>query len=289
MSEAVLKLPSGFAFDYGNLWGEGKVTPEEVAAAAGRIAAAARAIDHMRATGEVQGHLSKDGTPERVLFSQLPYIEPEHLNSPASIARLKEFGASLRHKVDAVISFGIGGSYLGNKVLFDVHCGEFWNLKSAEERGGWPKLYFSGNNLDPRRTSELLAQIEREARLKSQHGSGQLYRVCLVVISKSGSTIETTATFMALYDALRRFAPPIEVQVTAVTDPAEGEAETVLHRLARRAFGQDQGSRCAVIQRPGIGVRTGIVDRQGGGPGRAVLHRRAAGGRVRVQTNQGGA
>ena len=69
--------------------------------------------------------------------------------------------------------------------------------------------------------------------MKAHHHPSQLYRVCLVVISKSGSTIETTATFMALYDALRRLTPPIEVKVVAVTDPTEGPQETVLHRLAR--------------------------------------------------------
>ncbi len=233
MSDSVLKLPSGFRFDYQNLYGAGKVTPEEIQAINGRIVAAHQAIEQMRATGEVKAHLSKDGTPEKVLFSQLPYIAPGHLNSPESIARLKAFGAGLKNRVDSVISFGIGGSFLGNKVLFDVHCGEFWNLQTAEERDGWPKLYFSGNNLDSRRTGELLAQIEREARQKSHHRPEQPYRVCLVVISKSGSTIETTATFMILCDALRRSALPIEVEVVAVTDPADGPQETVLHRLAR--------------------------------------------------------
>ena len=233
MSDTTLQLPSGFQFDYSNLYGEGKVTAVEIESFADRTAAAHRAIRHMRATGEVKAHLSKDGPPEKVLFTQLPYVEAGNLNSPDSIARLKAFGASLQNRVDAVVSFGIGGSYLGNKVLFDVHCGEFWNQQSSQERQGWPKLYFSGNNLDPRRTGELIAQLEREARLKSQHHQDQRYRVCLVVISKSGSTIETTATFMIICDALSRIDPPIEVQVVAVTDPAEGPQETVLHRLAR--------------------------------------------------------
>ena len=230
---AMLQTASGFTLEYENLFGEGKVTAAEIAAIHARIAEAHRAIEQMRSTGEVQGHLSKDGAPEKVLFSQLPYIADGHLNSPASIARLKAFGASLQNRVDTVVSFGIGGSYLGNKVLFDVHCGEFWNSKTAEERGGWPKLYFSGNNLDPRRTAELLAQLQREARLKSHHRPGAPYRVCLVVISKSGSTIETTATFMVLYDALQRSELPLELEVVAVTDPADGPQETVLHRMAR--------------------------------------------------------
>ena len=230
---AILQTASGFTFEYENLIGEGKVTAGEIEAIRGKIDQAHAAIEHMRATGEVQGHLSKDGAPEKVLFTQLPYIAEAHLNTPESIDRLKKFGASLQNRVDTVVSFGIGGSYLGNKVLFDVHCGEFWNSQTAEERGGWPKLYFSGNNLDPRRTSELLAQLQREARLKGHHQPGAAYRVCMVVISKSGSTIETTATFMVLYDALKRSELPIEVEVVAVTDPADGAQETVLHRMAR--------------------------------------------------------
>jgi glucose-6-phosphate isomerase len=233
MPDTMVKLASGFTFDYGNLFGAGKVTAAEIAGIADKIVAAHQAIVRMRKTGEVKGHLSKDGTPEKVLFAELPYVEEGHLNSPASIARLKKFGDSLHNRVDTVVSLGIGGSYLGNKVLFDAYCGEFWNLQSAAERGGWPKLYFSGNNLDPRRTGDLIAQLEREARQKRHHQPSEPYRVCLVVISKSGSTIETTATFMVLYDALRQLTPAIEVEVVAVTDPAEGTQETVLHRMAR--------------------------------------------------------
>lgn len=232
---AILVLPSGFTFDYTNLYGPGLVTQTDVDGIGERLTAAHKAMEYMRATGEIRGHLSKDGAPEKVLFSQLPYIQPGNLNSPASIARLKQFGQSLRNKTDAVISFGIGGSYLGNKVLFDVHCGEFWNSKSAAERLGYPKLYFSGNNMDPRRTVELIEQIKYEAKDKAKQkgarGDG-VYRVMLIVISKSGSTLDTMSTFMAVYDALIQAAPAIEVQVVAVTDPAEGPGETLLHKLA---------------------------------------------------------
>lgn len=235
MERAQLVLSSGFTFDYTNLYGQGLVTQADVAAIGERLIAAHQAMEHMRSTGEIRGHLSKDGAPEKVLFSQLPYVQTGHLNSPASIARLKEFGQSLRNKVDAVVSFGIGGSYLGNKVLFDVHCGEFWNSKGAEERQGYPRLYFSGNNIDPRRTVELIGQIKYEAELKAVHSQAQgdgAYRVMLVVISKSGSTLDTMSAFMAVYDALRREAPAVGVQVAAVTDLAEGAGETLLHKLA---------------------------------------------------------
>lgn len=231
-NQSFITLKSGFRFEYANLYGENKVTEEDVQALAGHIAAAHQAMVHMRSSGEVRGHLSKDGTPEKVLFSQLPYVEAGNLNSPQSIAKLKAFGQSLRNRVDAVVSFGIGGSYLGNKVLFDVHCGEFWNAKSQSERNGYPKLYFSGNNIDARRTADLIEHLLNEARLKALHGQTQPYKAVLMVISKSGGTLDTMSAFMVIYEALRQQAPLLEVEVIAVTDPTEGEKATLLKKLA---------------------------------------------------------
>lgn len=229
---ACLELPSGFVFDYANLYGEGKVSPAAMEGLADRLAAAHTALGVMRTEGIVRGHLSKDGAPEKVLFSQLPYVAAGNLNSPESLARLQEFGRSLQDRVDAVVSFGIGGSYLGNKVLVDVHCGEFWNLRSREGRGGYPKLYFSGNNIDPRRTSELIENLISEARLKKVHGLSAPYRVTLVVISKSGATLDTMSTFLVAYAQLKAQAPLLEVEVVAVTDPAQGAKATLLKKLA---------------------------------------------------------
>lgn len=226
-----ITLSSEFSFEYANMYGENKVTEGDIAALSQEITAAHQGIKHMRATGEVRSHLSKDGTPEKVLFSQLPYVATGNLNSPESIARLKEFGQSLQNRVDAVVSFGIGGSFLGNKVLFDVHCGEFWNYKSQQERNGYPKLYFNGNNIDARRTSDMIEHLLVEARLKAFHGHGP-YKVTLVVISKSGATLDTMSTFMVVYEALRQQSLLLEVEVVAVTDPAEGGKATLLKKLA---------------------------------------------------------
>ena len=59
-----LKLQSGFSFDYDNLFGEGRVTAADVEAALPAIEKAHAAVQQMRETGVVRGHLSKDGTPE---------------------------------------------------------------------------------------------------------------------------------------------------------------------------------------------------------------------------------
>jgi len=224
-----LKLKSGFTFDYGNLVGEGKVTKDDVKELGAKIDEANKAIKVMREEGIIRGHLSKDGTPEKVYFSQLPYVEEGHLNSPASIKHLKELTASVKNRVDAVVSLGIGGSYLGDKVIFDVQCGEFWNSMTTEERGGMPKIYFSGNNIDPRRTGDLIKELERSARIAKSHLKRKLV-VDLMVISKSGGTLDTMSNFMVIYEELKK-NPDIEVEVIAVTDPNE-EKPTILKKLA---------------------------------------------------------
>jgi glucose-6-phosphate isomerase len=126
-------------------------------------------------------------------------------------------------------------------------------------------MYFSGNNIDPKRTWELTAQLIKDAEAKAayqrdrhvvpprddnksesvttseawqSHGTGKddvtiekPYKVMLVVISKSGSTLDAMSNFMVIYDQLKKESL-VEVSVVAVTDPAQGEKATLLGRLA---------------------------------------------------------
>ena len=223
-----MKLSSGFEFNYDNIFGEGKVSETDIAAIADKIAAAAGAIDKMRESGEVRGHFSKDGKPEKVLFTRLPYVEPGNFNSPESLAKLRIFGEKVRNNIDVVISFGIGGSYLGNKVLFDATCGDFWN-QLPEQRNGWPEIYFSGNNIDASRTADLLAYLKYKADICRTHHKRAM-RIMLLVISKSGSTFDPMSNFLVVQDTLQQ-ADNIELEIVAVTDPDMG-SPTLLKRLA---------------------------------------------------------
>ena len=92
------------------------VTPENMVKHADEINQAANAVTELRNTGK-----GPDGS--LVLFSHLPYILEENLL--ISEAEKKSL-LSLKEKAkfyDAVISIGIGGSYLGNQVLFDYSAG----------------------------------------------------------------------------------------------------------------------------------------------------------------------
>lgn len=259
-----LVLKSGFTFDYDNLFGEGKVTQADLDSYAEDLKKAHAAMAVMRESGIIKAHLSKDGTPEKVYFSKLPYITEENgklnLNSPASIKRLHEFTEHLRNNVDVVVSLGIGGSFLGNKVLFDIFCGDFWNSKTKEERNGLPKIYFSGQNIDTRRTRDLINHIKAMAAAhhhamhhelghdhqhdkEFKHDAPEIahshdpnlkidhkFKVCLTCISKSGGTLDTMSNFMVMVDELKK-CEDIELEIVAVTDP-NMEKKTILKQLA---------------------------------------------------------
>ena len=228
-----LTLLSGFSFDYDNLFGEGKVTQADLDSYSDALKKAHEAMKEMRKSGFIKAHLSKDGNPEKVYFSKLPYITEENgklnLNSPSSIKKLHDFTEHLRNNIDVVVSLGIGGSFLGNKVLFDVFCGEFWNTWTKEQRKGLPKVYFSGQNIDTRRTGDIINHIKAQAAVTKSH-EGRKFKVCLICISKSGGTLDTMSNFMVMYDALQK-AEDIEVEVVAVTDP-NMEKKTLLKQLA---------------------------------------------------------
>ncbi|MBE8951380.1 MAG: glucose-6-phosphate isomerase [Quinella sp. 3Q1] len=241
-----LTLKSGFSFDYDNLFGEGKVTQADLDSYKDALKAAHEAMKVMRETGFIKAHLSKDGAPEKVYFSKLPYITEENgklnLNSPASIKRLHDFTERIRNNVDAVVSLGIGGSFLGNKVLFDIFCGEFWNTWTPEQRKGLPKVYFSGQNIDPRRTGDIINHLKAMAANK-----GGKYKVMLMCTSKSGGTLDTMSNFMVILDALKKDSN-IEVECVAVTDP-NMEKKTLLKQIA-----VDNGWECFAVP-DGVGGR----------------------------------
>ena len=250
---------SGLVFDMTNLYGPDKLISEgDVRAFKDTYEKAHDTLQEMRVRGIVAGHLSKDGEPEKVLFPQLPYIVEGNINSPERMVALEELGRKVRNSVDAVVFFGIGGSYLGGKVLFDVHCGPYWNMKTTEERKGYPQVYFAGNNVDPHSLSSLISVLRAGGAQKAD------YTVMAIVISKSGSTIEPMSGYMILQQAMNDAA--ITLKTVAVTDPHEGPKATLLHDLAEKSgwpilyVPDGIGGRFSVFSEVGliVGVVTGF-------------------------------
>ena len=249
-----ITLPSGLVLDFTNMFGDNRLTEQEVAEALATLGVAAdTAVARLRATGRSKGHLSKDGQPEHVYFPRMPYIAEGNPNTPASIAKLQEYGEYLK-QMDVVVFLGVGGSYLGNKVLFDAFGGCHWNT-NAKLRHGQPRIYSSGNNLDPVDCNGLVYEVQRLAYLHLSNG--RELRVMLVPISKSGTTLETISAFTYFYDTLSK-GLNIKLECTVVTDLQAEEANAPLLQLARK-YGWWQfdikegiGGRFCVMTDPGL-------------------------------------
>ena len=76
----------------------------------------------------------------------------------AYLRGITEAAAELAGRIDAYVSLGIGGSYLGIEATIRALKHNFANQLPREERSG-PEIYFLGQNLDPdfmRDTLDLL-------------------------------------------------------------------------------------------------------------------------------------
>lgn len=246
-------LTNGIIFDYTNMFGDGRLDESVVQQALqtqGR--AAFEAVEKIRESGVSKGHMSKDGTPEHVYFLRMPYIKDGNPNTPESIVKLKRFSKYLQN-IDAVVFLGVGGSYLGNKVLMDILGGFHWNTEKLT-RQGQPRIYFSGNNLDPMDSNALLYELRR---LSIEECCERKLRVMLVPISKSGTTLETVTAFTYFYDVLSK-EDNVELECTVVTDLKADPKEAPLLQLADK-FGWERfdikegiGGRFCVMTDPGL-------------------------------------
>jgi glucose-6-phosphate isomerase len=109
------------------------------------------------------------------------------------LGRVLARAAFLRDQVDRVVVLGIGGSYLGARALFAALRSAYHNELPPKDRSNQPRLYFEGNNFDNDALEELLELLQItcvDPELRDE-------RWAVLVISKSGSTLETAAAYRA--------------------------------------------------------------------------------------------
>jgi len=132
------------------------------------------------------------GLPEQMLGEYRQSRATSQLNQILSTAR------KLGSLVDRVVVLGSGGSYMAARALFESCCHPHHNELSRAERGGRPRIYFAGNNVDNDATQGLLDLLgDRPTRDVEE-------RWGIVVISKSGETLETAVAFRQFLSVLRR-------------------------------------------------------------------------------------
>ena len=123
--------------------------------------------------------------------------------------------APLRGRFDDVLLLGIGGSALGPIALRTALRPPAWNALSADARGNAPRLHVL-DNVDPATIAATLHRLD-------------LSRTLVLVVSKSGGTVETMAQYLivrqALADAVGEEAA--RAHLVFVTDPEVGALRTI--------------------------------------------------------------
>ncbi|HZN32708.1 MAG TPA: glucose-6-phosphate isomerase [Pirellulaceae bacterium] len=122
----------------------------------------------------------------------------------------------LKKLVDKVVVLGIGGSYMGAKALLEACCRPYFNDLSRANRGNCPRIYFEGNNIDNDASRGLLDLFGR--------GRADSFdkRWAIVVISKSGETLETAVAFRQFASALRESVGGDGKQLAQLIVPVTG-------------------------------------------------------------------
>lgn len=162
--------------------------------------------------------------------------------SDAHIAEIYETAGNLADKIDAFVSLGIGGSYLGLEAAFKALSHNYWNQLELRERGGFPEIYFLGQNMDPDYFRDTLDMLKGK-------------RVGINVISKSGTTTETAIAFRILRELLEKWlGGDAKDYIIATTDNSKGALRGLAEAKGYRTFvvPENIGGRFSVVSDVGL-------------------------------------
>lgn len=110
------------------------------------------------------------------------------------VGRVEACAARIRAIADSVVVLGIGGSYMGMRSMFEALKNPFHNELCRDGRNGVPRIYFEGWNVDTDNQKALLDLVGKRAE-RAEDKSAPEARTAVVVISKSGGTLETAISF----------------------------------------------------------------------------------------------
>lgn len=155
-----------------------------------------------------------------------------------TVLHIQKLGNQVARKFKNVISLGIGGSYLGLKAAQDALAPLYYN-EFPLLRKDRPRIYFEGNNLDPETLNALLKNLNPK-------------ETFVIVISKSGETIETKASFAVVESWLKKsVGKNYGRQILAITDPESG----TLRKRVQEEQGKDPLSFRSLPLLKGVGGR----------------------------------
>lgn len=161
------------------------------------------------------------------------YPELEFLDlHKADTSQIKEL-AKYASKFENFLLLGIGGSALGPRSILEA-LSPFHNLKNK------PRVFIY-DNVDPATLKNILELID-------------LKKTIINVITKSGSTAETIASFMIIWKILQEQSLKLEEHVIVTTDPEKGNLRKIVkdYCLMSLPIPQGVGGRYSVLSPVGL-------------------------------------
>jgi len=149
---------------------------------------------------------------------------------------MKKAGEYIRSNSEAFIILGIGGSYLGARAAIEAVRGDFHNELCS------PEVYYAGQNISGGYLRKLTEVVKNKD-------------ICIIVISKSGTTLETAISFRILRELMEnRYGDEARSRIFVVTDKSSGALKTVSDLKGYKTFviPDDIGGRFSVLTPVGL-------------------------------------
>lgn len=161
--------------------------------------------------------------------------------SKESIQKIKNAAKQIQNNTDVFIVIGIGGSYLGAKAVIDALNHNFYN-NSRRFRNNTPKIIFVGNSLSSDYLSDILEYVKEK-------------EISINVISKSGSTLETSVAFTFFKDLMeQKYGKDASDRIFVTTENCPNKLYNLAKQESYETFEmpQDVGGRFSVLTPVGL-------------------------------------
>ena len=135
----------------------------------------------------------------------------------ATISKIKETASFIKKNFDCLVVIGIGGSFLGS-YAFDKMFRKYFDDDKFE-------IIYAGTTLSSKHLEELIKYLRNK-------------NFCINVISKSGTTMETSITYKLLKDTLKRKYTEEELKnhIIVTTDKYKGKLREEVNEMGYTSF-----------------------------------------------------
>jgi glucose-6-phosphate isomerase len=172
-------------------------------------------------------------------FIDLPQktLDAHRRKSEASdLGRILSAATRLRSQVDRVVVLGAGGSCLGARALVEALGHAHHNELPVRSRMGVPRVYFAGHSADNDCLADLLELFEHtcvDPELMEE-------RWGVVVVSKSGATLETAAAYRIVRNEAAKYYGPHADRLRKLIVPVTGPGGRLRDLAKAQGYSDDE-------------------------------------------------